>query len=81
MVGGIIDSWQTSTKFTKIIVKDRPYSNWEYCSVKVQIPPGALKLLKENKPIWWHGDYVYITLEEVSDCKFKKIGFTSNVVK
>lgn len=76
MVGGHIFKIKHEKDHTVFTVRGTGSERNDLMKVKAQIPSKAKPHLHTGLPIWWQGDKVYITILDVPDIAFKKIGFS-----
>lgn len=49
------------------------------CKIKARMSFDEQKLIDIDTAIWWDSDNVYLTIGDVPDCKFQKIGFSYGI--
>lgn len=74
MIGGSILSFRSSENTVTFHVKEIESTN--KCHVKAFMDISAQRLIDIGADIWWDSESVYLTIGDVADCKFNKIGFS-----
>lgn len=74
MIGGIVIDWIAKEDTVTFSVMEE--QSGSICRVKAIMSKGAQRLIDLSAPIWWESENVYLTIGDITDCKFPKVGFT-----
>lgn len=74
MIGGIILSFTASDNAVTFHVQE--LQSVSKCRVKALMDMNAQRLIDIGTNIWWDHKFIYLTIGDVSDCKFNRIGFS-----
>lgn len=74
MVGGRVIYFTSNESVVTFLVQEE--QSMSTCKVKVIMSIIEQKLIDIDMAIWWDSDSVYLTIGDVPNCKFQKIGFS-----
>lgn len=74
MIGGKILEFSSNGDVVTFNVKEEHSES--RCSVKASLNSHAQRLIEVGADVWWDSETVYLTIGDVPDCKFKKIGYS-----
>lgn len=74
MVGGRVIYFTSNESVVTFLVQEE--QSMSTCKVKAIMSIIEQKLIDIDMAIWWDSDSVYLTIGDVPNCKFQKIGFS-----
>lgn len=74
MIGGRVTHFTSNESMVTFSVQEE--QSMSKCQVKAIMSISEQKMIDIDTAIWWDSKHVYLTIGEVRDCKFPKVGFS-----